>query len=256
MNRYRNDAQQFGYGDNTADKLGIPGINGIPWTSGPPQIDLANFGDPFIGFSASLPWIRAETNVLFTNIWTKTKGNHTIKFGGRPAARPRRFAADANLSILAAGTNLTFRRLDSRSQHQFRQLARQLPSGRALNARPRLPGHLPRLSRLAVLSLSSRTNGSSLRNSPSTSDCAGNSIRLPRPRTPPVFRSMIPPPIRSSSEASAEIRLNVGIDKQLQRFRASPGHRLSLGTTRPSSVPVLASATRRSRTTPTPITIR
>jgi hypothetical protein len=82
VNRYRNDAQQFGYGDNTADKLGIPGINGIPWTSGPPQIDLPNFGDPFIGFSASLPWVRAETNVLFTNIWTKTKGNHTIKFGG------------------------------------------------------------------------------------------------------------------------------------------------------------------------------
>ena len=81
INRYRNDAQQFGYGQNTADALGIPGINGIPWTSGPPQIALDNFGDPFIGFSASLPWIRAETNVLFTNTWTKTKGNHTIKWG-------------------------------------------------------------------------------------------------------------------------------------------------------------------------------
>jgi hypothetical protein len=81
VNRYRNDAQQFGYGQNTADALGIPGINGIPWTSGPPQIALDNFGDPFIGFSASLPWIRAETNILFANTWTKTKGNHTIKFG-------------------------------------------------------------------------------------------------------------------------------------------------------------------------------
>ena len=81
VNRYRNDAQQVGYGQATADALGVPGINGIPWTSGPPQIALDNFGDPFIGFSASLPWIRAETNVLFTNVWTKTKGNHTIKFG-------------------------------------------------------------------------------------------------------------------------------------------------------------------------------
>lgn len=81
VNRYRNDAQQFGYGMNTADALGIPGINGIPWTSGPPQIALDNFGDPFIGFSASLPWIRAETNVLFVNTWTKTKGNHTVKWG-------------------------------------------------------------------------------------------------------------------------------------------------------------------------------
>jgi len=44
-------------------------------------IALDNFGDPFIGFSASLPWIRAETNILFTNTWTKMKGNHTIKFG-------------------------------------------------------------------------------------------------------------------------------------------------------------------------------
>jgi hypothetical protein len=81
VNRYRNDAQQFGYGQNVADQLGIPGINGIDWTSGPPAINLNNFGNPFIGFSASLPWIRAETNVLFTNIWTKTVGNHTIKFG-------------------------------------------------------------------------------------------------------------------------------------------------------------------------------
>ncbi len=81
VNRYRNDAQQLGYGQATADQLGVPGINGIPWTSGPPNINLNNFGNPFIGFSASLPWIRAETNVLFTNIWTKTKGNHTIKFG-------------------------------------------------------------------------------------------------------------------------------------------------------------------------------
>lgn len=81
VNRYRNDAQQFGYGQKTADALGIPGVNVSDWTSGPPQIALDGFGDPFIGFSASLPWIRAETNILFTNTWTKTKGNHTIKFG-------------------------------------------------------------------------------------------------------------------------------------------------------------------------------
>ena len=81
INRYRNDAQQFGYGQNVADQLGIPGINGIPWTSGPPQIALDNYGDPFIGFSASLPWIRAETNILFTNTWTKTISNHTVKWG-------------------------------------------------------------------------------------------------------------------------------------------------------------------------------
>ena len=82
VNRYRNDAQQYGYGQKTADDLGIPGVNVSDWTSGPPQIALDNFGDPFIGFSASLPWIRAETNILVTNTWTKTLGNHTIKWGG------------------------------------------------------------------------------------------------------------------------------------------------------------------------------
>lgn len=82
VNRYRNDATQFGYGQATSDALGIPGINGIPWTSGPPQIALdSSLGDPFIGFSASLPWIRAETNILFANTWSKTHGNHTFKFG-------------------------------------------------------------------------------------------------------------------------------------------------------------------------------
>ena len=81
VNRYRNDAQQVGYGQNVSDQLGVPGVNVSPFTSGPFGVNLDNFGNPFVGFSASLPWIRAETNVLFTNIWTKTKGNHTIKFG-------------------------------------------------------------------------------------------------------------------------------------------------------------------------------
>ncbi len=81
VNRYRNDAQQVGYGQKTADALGVPGVNVSDFTSGPFGVDLANFGNPFIGFSASLPWVRAETNILFTNIWTKTKGNHTLKFG-------------------------------------------------------------------------------------------------------------------------------------------------------------------------------
>ena len=35
-----------------------------------------------MGYSASLPWIRSETNVDLANTWTKIIGNHTIKFGG------------------------------------------------------------------------------------------------------------------------------------------------------------------------------
>lgn len=81
VSRYRNDAQQFGYGQNVSDELGIPGVNVSDFTSGPVGINLNSFGDPFIGFSASLPWIRAESTVNFVNNWTKTAGNHTIKFG-------------------------------------------------------------------------------------------------------------------------------------------------------------------------------
>jgi len=82
VNRYRNDAQPVGYGQNVSEQLGVPGVNVSPFTSGPFGVQLDNFGStPFFGFSPSLPWIRAETNVLFTNIWTMTRGNHTVKMG-------------------------------------------------------------------------------------------------------------------------------------------------------------------------------
>src|SRR5262249_20740037 len=40
------------------------------------------FSNPLIGFSASHPWIRSETNIDLSNTWTKIMGNHTLKFGG------------------------------------------------------------------------------------------------------------------------------------------------------------------------------
>jgi len=36
---------------------------------------------PLFGYSASLPWIRAETNIDGVNHWTKIIRNHTVKFG-------------------------------------------------------------------------------------------------------------------------------------------------------------------------------
>ncbi len=39
------------------------------------------FSNPLVGYSASLPWKRAEANIDAVNIWTKTLGNHTIKWG-------------------------------------------------------------------------------------------------------------------------------------------------------------------------------
>ncbi len=81
----RNNANPINYGSNDADTLGVPGVNieGQPFTSG--QVGLTvngGFSNPLIGYSASVPWIRGESNIDFVNNWTKVIRNHTIKFGG------------------------------------------------------------------------------------------------------------------------------------------------------------------------------
>ena len=81
VNRYRNEAKQIDYGQNDAEALGVPGVNVSDFTSGQVGIDVGGFSSPLVGYSASLPWIRAETNMDFVNSWTKLKGNHTIKGG-------------------------------------------------------------------------------------------------------------------------------------------------------------------------------
>ena len=90
IERYRNDARQSDYGKNDSTAIGIPGANtGDPFTSGLTSVDVrsstasdgADYSSTLVGYSPSLPWIRAETNIDFMNHWTKTKGNHTIKWG-------------------------------------------------------------------------------------------------------------------------------------------------------------------------------
>jgi len=76
-----NDAQPSDYGSNDADAIGIPGVNINKFTSGQVGITIGNFTSPTIGYSASVPWIRAEANIDFVNNWTKIVRNHTIKFG-------------------------------------------------------------------------------------------------------------------------------------------------------------------------------
>ncbi|MGB7264425.1 MAG: carboxypeptidase-like regulatory domain-containing protein [Terracidiphilus sp.] len=80
----RNSANPNDFGSNDATTIGIPGVNiaGQQFTSG--QVGLTindGFSSPLIGYSASVPWIRAESNIDTVNNWTKVKGNHTIKFG-------------------------------------------------------------------------------------------------------------------------------------------------------------------------------
>lgn len=89
----RNFATQTDYGVNDARTLGIPGngpngTNNTPTTSGQVAFQIFNFagngggaGNPLIGYSPSLPWLRAESNIDFANNWTKLVGNHQLKFG-------------------------------------------------------------------------------------------------------------------------------------------------------------------------------
>ncbi len=79
---YHNEAVPSDYGSNDATTIGIPGVNISPFTTGMVGIQINDgFSNPVVGYSASLPWIRSEVNVDFVNTWTKTKGNHTIKWG-------------------------------------------------------------------------------------------------------------------------------------------------------------------------------
>jgi hypothetical protein len=52
-----------------------------PTSSGQVAILGQQLLEPMIGYSASLPWLRAESNIDFANNWTKILGNHTLKAG-------------------------------------------------------------------------------------------------------------------------------------------------------------------------------
>ena len=86
----RNTSQPSDYGTNDATTAGVQGVNigGQPFTRGQAGLFIGNgvFGtagsnNPLIGYSASMPWIRAEANIDFVNVWTKVLQNHTIKGG-------------------------------------------------------------------------------------------------------------------------------------------------------------------------------
>jgi hypothetical protein len=81
---YHNEAHNTDYGTSTSTTLGIPGVNlDKTITSGIVGVTInGGFSNPLLGYSASLPWIRSETNIDFANTWTKILGNHTVKFGG------------------------------------------------------------------------------------------------------------------------------------------------------------------------------
>jgi Carboxypeptidase regulatory-like domain/TonB dependent receptor len=87
LSHYRNVVHQTDYGTDAAAKLGISGANlDNAFTSGMVSIDLqggfgANGSSLLVGYSASQPWDRGETNINLVNIWTKIHNNHAFKWG-------------------------------------------------------------------------------------------------------------------------------------------------------------------------------
>ncbi len=81
ISHYNNVAQPTDYGKNDATAIGIPGVNIDKFTSGMVGININNFSTPTLGYVNSMPWVRAEANIDLVNTWTKTLGNHTIKWG-------------------------------------------------------------------------------------------------------------------------------------------------------------------------------
>jgi hypothetical protein len=82
VSHYHNEAVPSDYGSTASTDIGIPGVNINQFTSGMVGIQINDgFSNPVVGYSASLPWVRAEANVDFVNTWTKTSGNHTFKWG-------------------------------------------------------------------------------------------------------------------------------------------------------------------------------
>ncbi len=78
---YHNEAYESDYGKSDSTAVGVPGVNLGPFTSGFVGIKITDYSSPLFGYSASLPWDRAEANIDFVNSWTKIAGNHQIKWG-------------------------------------------------------------------------------------------------------------------------------------------------------------------------------
>ncbi len=81
VDHYRNSLRQTDYGTNASTAAGIPGVNVSPFTSGLSQITVNGYSAPLVGYSASFPWDRGETNISAANNWTRILGNHSVRFG-------------------------------------------------------------------------------------------------------------------------------------------------------------------------------
>ena len=158
---YGNSATPTGYGTNYATQTGIPGVNISQFTSGQVGIIHARLHGhstttPLIGYSASLPWIRTETNIDAVNHWTKIIRNHTVKFGVDLRRVHDDLLQDQTFSPRGA---ITFVENNTSEPGAQTNIANEMASfllDVPQQIRPRYQYLLPRLSRLVVLRLRRR----------------------------------------------------------------------------------------------------
>jgi len=94
--RLNTRAFPLNYGQNVAQEVGIPGVNGgDPLTSGLTQINLSGY--PALGDSGFRPAIIANNNYQFNDAVTWIHGNNTFKFGGEVLRRQENLLQLSNL---------------------------------------------------------------------------------------------------------------------------------------------------------------
>lgn len=85
---YHNQAFTDAGLEKTSEDVGIRGVNINDFSAGITSIFIGGTGagslysPPVVGFSASLPWDRSERTTEVSTVFTKSMGNHTVKWGG------------------------------------------------------------------------------------------------------------------------------------------------------------------------------
>jgi len=96
-NANTSDPTTAGLGEFLLGKDPVTGENGAPTAGGDQGLSVSSFGDGLGVGRCNCPLTEREDQFQFVNNWTKTKGNHTIKFGADVRyARNLRIPSDNN----------------------------------------------------------------------------------------------------------------------------------------------------------------
>lgn len=101
MSQYDISVDPLDIDENLADQIGIPGLNipGRPDTGGLPRFDIQGTGGLQLGYGCNCPLRQRETLYDLITNWSKTAGNHTIKWGAQyELAFNRRLPSDDHRS--------------------------------------------------------------------------------------------------------------------------------------------------------------